>query len=593
MTESDIWKHLNVSDDVLAKQFYSLPFQNRNDINEEIHGVQSMAREETPALLENSLRQLSDELQNLPPHYRTIYQRASHPRINISATRNNDNENQSFENLVENVDEETRDRTDAEFFSEQEIPPVFSSTAPCYVKSENFQLAFLRCELFDAKKAAMRMTKYLELVSDLYGEEALRRPLRIDDFKSKEEIDVLNAGFQQLLPFRDRSGRRVLFVHGDFTLPSSSLLSRSVLHKGPAMKVLLYLWSVLIEDVEAQRQGLVVIFWPRYNDNSNTKTVLEEDTSPSPVRKSVKKKKGNPKRASRKQRKSNQSTDYDSNQLSTLVPDSNSRSIGMGFFEAVPVRFCAFHLCMPDIPFLRIVRHVMLLILGENYRTRIKTHQGVGMEVIYSLMGYGIPVDTLPFDEVTLTLKTKNSASFIKVRQKIEEEQSNMYNPSSDAVNDSNSSDVSISSDGSNRSSMIECPSLHDVIFRSGKSYMSHPGNMMFRELIEHHINEHNMASQDRKKNLTWQVIEEVETKGGRFLEFNRSLGTWTELTDRAAVRHKIATYFKEFRRKVKARQQIQMNSSSTHEFEAQDGRKRKKQKQRTGYLPENCFSNL
>ena len=129
---------------------------------------------------------------------------------------------------------------------------------------------------------------------------------------------------------------------------------------------------------------------------------------------------------------------------------------------------------------------------------------GVGMEVIYSLMGYGIPVDTLPFDQVTLTLKTKNSASFIKVRQKIEEEQSNMYNPSSDAVTDSNSSDVSISSDGSNRSSMIECPSLHDVIFRSGKSYMSHPGNMMFRELIEHHINEHNMASQDRKKNLTW-----------------------------------------------------------------------------------------
>ncbi len=210
-------------------------------------------------------------------------------------------------------------------------------------------------------------------------------------------------------------------------------------------------------------------------------------------------------------------------------------------------------------------------------------------------MGYGIPVDTIPFDEVTLTLKTKICASFIKVRRTIEAEQSNLYNrnPSSGAVTEFNSSHASVSSGGSNRSSMIECPSLYDVIFRSGKSYMSHPGNMMFRELIEHHINEHNKASQDRKKNLTWQVIEEVETKGGRFLEFNRSLGTWTELTDRAAVRHKIATYFKEFRRKMKAQQQIQMNPSSTHDFEAQDGRKRKKQKQRTGYLPENCFSNL
>ena len=140
---------------------------------------------------------------------------------------------------------------------------------------------------------------------------------------------------------------------------------------------------------------------------------------------------------------------------------------------------------------------------------------------------------------------------------------------------------------------MIECPSLNDVIFRSGKSYMSHPGNMMFRELIEHHIDEHNVATQDRKKNLTWQVIEEVESKGGRFLEYNRSLGTWTELTDRSAVRHKIATYFKEFRRKVKAQKQIQMNQSSTHEFEAQDGRMRKKQKGSSSFVSDTCFSYL
>ncbi len=370
--KSNVGRDFNVADDVLAKQFYSLPSQNRNDINEEIHGVRSMACEETPDLLDYSLRQLSSELQNLPLHYRTIYHRASNPMINIPATRSNDNDNQSVDNLVKNVDAETGDRMDVEFFSEQEIPPASSNTASCYVKSENFQLAFLRCELFDAKKAAMRMTKYLELVYDLYGEEALRRPLRLDDLKSKEEIDVLKAGFQQLLPFRDRSGRRVLFVHGDFTLPSSSLMSRSVLHKGPAMKVLLYLWSVLIEDVEAQRQGLVIIFWPRYGNSTRTETFSQEDAKPSPVRKGAKKKKG----GSRKERKPNQSTDYGSNEFPTVVPDTNSRSTGMGFFEAVPVRFCAFHFCMPDLPFFQMVRHVMLLIVGENFRTRIKTHQG-------------------------------------------------------------------------------------------------------------------------------------------------------------------------------------------------------------------------
>lgn len=187
-------------------------------------------------------------------------------------------------------------------------------------------------------------------------------------------------------------------------------------------------------------------------------------------------------------------------------------------------------------------------------------------------MGYGIPVETLPFDEVTQVLKTKNSASFINVRRKIEAKQYPMYNAD-------NTSMVG--------ETMIECPSLHDVIFRPGKSYMSHPGNMMFRELIEKHINEHNGATQERKKNLTWQVIDEVETKGGRFLEYNRSLGTWTELNDRNTVRHKIATYFKEYRRKVKAQQQLQTNQSSTHYFEAQDGRNRKKQKR----VSNNCFS--
>jgi hypothetical protein len=209
-------------------------------------------------------------------------------------------------------------------------------------------------------------------------------------------------------------------------------------------------------------------------------------------------------------------------------------------------------------------------------------------------MGYGIPVDTLPIDELTQTIKTKNQASFIKVRRKIEAEKSDVLiatNSSNSALSDS-SSDGASSSELSNRSSMIECPSLNDVIFRSGKSYMSHPGNMMFRGLIEQHIEEHNSATQDRKKSLTWQVIDEVELKGGRFLEYDRALGTWTELTDRGAIRHKIATYFKEFRRKIKAHQQIQTSQSSTKEFEGQDGRKKKKQKS-SRCLPQSCLSSL
>lgn len=582
---SDTQDKFRNADGAIAEQLNSLPFEYRNAINEEIHGVRSMACEETPELIENSLKLLEIELQNLPSHLKNIYLKAS----SMITNTNKNNKNGSCEDLVEDPGVDSSDIFDLDMFAPQEIlRPSIRSNKPssyCYAKSRDFHLAFLRCEFFDAKKAASRLAKYLELSCELYGEEALRRPLRIDDFKSLEEIEVLKSGHQQLLPFRDRMGRRVLAVHGDLSLPSTSLLARSVLSHGPAMKLLLYMWSILIEDVDAQRKGLVVVFWPRYVDHHIAERHPQQDTEAAAA---TQHKSRSAKRRSRKVKPLN-TTNNDGNDSSALVPDADSRNTGMRFFEAVPVRACSIHFCLPDTAFYRMIRHIAILIIGDNLRTRVKTHQGVGLEVNYALLGYGIPVDTLPMDELTNTVKTKNQASFIKVRGKIEAEQCKYYintsNVSNTGTSDS-SSDGSICSDGSNNASMIECPSLNDVIFRSGKSYMSHPGNMMFRELIEQHIDEHNVATQDRKKNLTWQVIDEVEMKGGRFLEYNRSLGTWTELCDRNLVRHKIATYFKEFRRKMRAYRQVQMNQSSTDEFKEQDGRRRKRSR-----MPDSCFS--
>ena len=56
--------HFNpdVVDAMLAKEIDDLPFQERNDIYEEIHGVSNMAMKETPQLIEESLKRLSEEL---------------------------------------------------------------------------------------------------------------------------------------------------------------------------------------------------------------------------------------------------------------------------------------------------------------------------------------------------------------------------------------------------------------------------------------------------------------------------------------------------------------------------------------------------
>mmetsp|Transcript_23013 Transcript_23013/g.48990 ORF Transcript_23013/g.48990 Transcript_23013/m.48990 type:complete len:358 (-) Transcript_23013:152-1225(-) len=336
--DDNSWAGLGYTDIDVAKQFYSLSFQDRNNINEEIHGVKSMACEETPELIEESLMLLAKELQNLPVRYKCIYEMA--PPVKCT-----------------NCDDD--------------------SSSACYVKSQNFQLAFLRCEQFDSKKAALRLAKFLELAYELYGEEAWRRPLRIDDFKTREEIELFNAGHQQLLPFRDKSGRRVLAVHGDLNLPTSSLMSRSVMSKGPAMKLLLYLWSVLIEDVSAQQKGVVIVFWPRYVDRSIKQSHPQEQGDlDTPEVRSRKKKRGTKKLAKRKKRKYCYSNGWNTDSKNFMIPDGGSRSIGIQFFEAVPIRACAIHLCLPDTPFCRMIRHVAMLIVGHKYRTRVKTHQG-------------------------------------------------------------------------------------------------------------------------------------------------------------------------------------------------------------------------
>eukprot|EP00536_Pseudo-nitzschia_multiseries_P007986 jgi/Psemu1/240781/estExt_Genewise1.C_1940027 len=542
-----------------------------------------MSPQETPELIENSLGELALELEKLPRRCKLIYEKASSMTMSIKIGKNQKGGSEDKVNA--------NGRAGVNNNEHDHLLSLGGTTCSsfCYVKSQKFQLVFLRCESFNARKAATRLVNYLELICEVYGEEALRRPLRVDDIKSREEVEVLSAGHQQLLPFRDKSGRRVLAIHGDLSLPSSSLLSRSVMSRGPATKLVLYLWSVLMEDEDAQRRGLVVVFWPRYVNHRVARRYLEMGEHDAIAKSCDNDSDGNDTnkrqvKCKRKKHRRVADNARDTEENGLRPPDAEVLSLGRKFFEAVPIRICAMHCCLPDTAFFRMVKYIFVYMIGDSYRARVKTHQGHGTEVLYSLMSYGIPVDTLPLDELTQTIKTKNLLAFVNVRRRIEANyhaDSNSFGISDDSSYGSSESDDSLK-----WSSMVECPSLNDVIFRGGKSYMSHPGNMMFRGLIETHIDEHSAASQDRKKSLTWQVIQEVETKGGQFLVYNKGVGTWTKLVDRVQIRHKIANCFKEYRRKIRANQKMQTNHSSTHKFVVQDAKKRRRI--RCG-MPEDC----
>jgi hypothetical protein len=158
--------HPDTVDSFLGKKLNLLSFQQRNDIQEEIHGVRSGARRETPEMIKEGLQHIVDELFMLPDFEKRAYLRV--------------------QELVRQQQRESG-----------------------YINKPDFYLRFLRTERWNGKKAAKRLVMFLDLLLELYGECALQRPIKMADFSDAELKDI-KSGQIQLLPFRDRSDRRVI-----------------------------------------------------------------------------------------------------------------------------------------------------------------------------------------------------------------------------------------------------------------------------------------------------------------------------------------------------------------------------------------------
>jgi hypothetical protein len=183
---------------------------------------------------------------------------------------------------------------------------------------------------------------------------------------------------------------------------------------------------------------------------------------------------------------------------------------------------------------------------------------GEGLALQYALHSYGIPVDLLPITE-TGNVKTKNHQRFIKVRTMLEKQNENGVGGGV----------------GTMEEVPIECPGLHDVVFRVGDSYLCHPGNAKFRGWIESTFEDYDSASKDRKVAITWMLVDEV-LKTGRFLVWDKHW--WVVLWDREKMRTKVIGAFKDQKRRLKATANLQVHESSTFKFAEEEGRKRKRE---------------
>jgi hypothetical protein len=169
---------LDVSPDevysLVAKQMTSLSMEDREKVYYDLHGVSEEVKE-TPEMVASSLLQLELELQKLQLQQKYAYEAAK-------------------------------------------------SMNPSYVQNPEFQLKFLRADLFDAPKAAFRLARHFQNKLELFGRDKLARDIQQDDL-DKETIDALYSGYAQTLPLRDRAGR---LVHIWFHHPANHAITAKV-----------------------------------------------------------------------------------------------------------------------------------------------------------------------------------------------------------------------------------------------------------------------------------------------------------------------------------------------------------------------------
>jgi hypothetical protein len=222
-----------------------------------------------------------------------------------------------------------------------------------------------------------------------------------------------------------------------------------------------------------------------------------------------------------------------------------------------------------------------------NALLRLQVHSEDASHVRYKLMGYGIPVECAfviivlflayvcvelyyfihshPIQYIISVLpvtdsgnvKLKNFHVWMKGRfsiERLEEEKRkrNDHTPHG----------------------LVDCPSSFDVVFKSGTTNQSHPGNVHYRDLLETIYDAYSNAGESRQAVVT-ATIQAVKEKNGRFLEWSREASCWKVMDDDGQIRNKIySSLF--YMIKQNHAKNAKVNVSSTNLFETQEARKRK-----------------
>eukprot|EP00980_Cylindrotheca_fusiformis_P018412 scaffold6052_cov118-Cylindrotheca_fusiformis.AAC.25 len=280
---------------MLAAELEKLSLKEREKVYEDVHGVSDVIQE-SPELIASSLEQLDREI-----------------------------------DLIENKDAYEQAKLQS----------------PHLATNRQFLLAFLRCNSFNPKVAALNVVQYFRYKLEMLGTEKLARYRTTLEDIGEAATRILELGSIQVLPNRDSKGRAVIVVSPSVLEPVMDESDNPIPNLA---KALWYSMSILFEDEETQQKGVVGVV------NMSGLSERHEE--------------------------------HHRNWLWRLTV------VG----EVLPFRLACLHYCdISASPFSSTLLSTLASAATSPVRVRIRAHNGTHIECRYKLMSFGIPVEEFPF----------------------------------------------------------------------------------------------------------------------------------------------------------------------------------------------------
>jgi hypothetical protein len=458
-------------DNLWAKELTELDGRDRELTDENLHAIRSLAVPETTERISHALNQMQKEINEIP-----------------------EKEKQSHLRGLE--------------------------LGSMYIQSLAFRLKFLRSVQLDAKVAATRYCNCLDLLSDVFGESALMRRLYVTDL-GDEEIDFMKEGQFQVLPSRDRLGRRIV-VYNIRPLKRSYSVDTM-------FRVYVYiLHAIVSEDISTQKHGMVYIGILQ-TDEELVKSHQQKGSSTSDIHRVHK------------------------------------------MYAGTPLYWGAVHLCVPDEPVYRIITAFFLAFLGQGGRKLMRIHRGNRIECNYRLRSFGIPVGDMP-QMHSGHIKTTNHLRLMNMRMAMDKSQTEQEKRFKNRRKSKKTAPEAIKP-----FSGIECPEVDFMIISHPKNdeglQNNHPGNTNFRKMMvlnegfKRFLADRDNSEFNRQSKVT-QIVDDVLFdacgEGLQFAIYEKEKGYYTEVVNQEDLRQNIEKILRRYRSQFWAQQSTAKNLKAT-----------------------------